>query len=89
MLFPDGPPQFYLLSSSFLVDYVTMSQQERTLQCLLPACLAQGESDAGQTEDTALSAPLSEIRSTYQKLKQLFQDCSQRDKGRHEMAMDC
>lgn len=32
-----------------------MSQQEQTPQPPLPACLAQGESDVGQIEDSVLS----------------------------------
>lgn len=43
------------------MDYITTSQQERTLPlCCQPACLAQGESDVGQTEDTVLSVLSSE-----------------------------
>lgn len=66
----DGLSQIYLLQSSFLVDYSTASQHELNSLALslLPACLAQGESDVGQREDTVLSMTSSEIQSRYQKL---------------------
>lgn len=56
--------------------------------CLLPARLAQGESDVGQTEDTVLSTSSFGILSGCQKLIQQFQDCSHHDKGRQEMVVD-
>lgn len=60
----------YLLQSSFLVDYATVSQHRLNSLALslLPACLAQGESDVGQGEDSVLSLTSSEIQSRYQEL---------------------
>lgn len=46
------------------------------------ACLAQGESDVGQMEDTVLSVPSAEERSRYQKNVQPFRDAN--DNARHE-----
>lgn len=66
----DRLSQNYLLPSSFLVDYATVSQHRLNSLALslLPACLAQGESDVGQGEDSVLSLTSSEIQSRYQEL---------------------
>lgn len=76
--------QIYLLRSSFHVDYITTSQQERTarLRCQ-PACLAQGESDVGQTEDTVLSMLSSE------KNPQQITGCSESSGGCFEGPLAC
>lgn len=66
----DSLSRIYLLQSSFLVDYATVSQHglNSLALSLLPACLAQGESDVGQGEDAVLSLTSSEIQSRYQEL---------------------
>lgn len=58
MLFPDGEPQ----PDIFITVQLPCGLHNRVAAgahraAPLPACLAQGESDVGQTEDTVLSAP--------------------------------
>lgn len=77
MLFPDGPPQ----PDIFITEQLPCGLHNSVAAgansvALLPACLAQGESDVGQIEDTVLSTPSSEIKSRYRGLKQLFRDCA-------------
>lgn len=75
MLFPDGPPR----PDIFITERLPCGLHNSVAAgansaALLPACLAQGESDVGQIEDTVLSTPSSEIKSRYRELKQLFED---------------
>ena len=78
MLFPDGPPQPDLFIAERLPHRLRNSVAARANSgalCPSPAaCLAQGESDAGQMEVGVLPAPSSETQNISKRVIQLARD---------------